>query len=103
MANVFKNYIASSVGTGGDTLTCPANSTITIIGMTLANIITSNIKVTSYCAVTYLTFETIITPGSSLIVVGGDQKVVLEAGDQLYNYSDTASSMDIVISYMLTT
>ena len=103
MANVFKNYIASSVGTGGDTLTCPANSTITIIGMTLANIITSNIKVTSYSTTTYLTFETIVTPGSSLIVVGGDQKVVLEAGDALSNYSDTNSSMDIVISYMLTT
>ena len=103
MANVFKNYIASSVGDGGDTLTCPANSTITIIGMTLANITASNIKVGSYCATSYLTYNTIITPGSSLIVVGGDQKVVLEAGDALSNYSDTNSSMDIVISYMLTT
>ena len=38
--------------------------------------------------------------GSSLVVVGGDQKVVLEASDVLKVTSDTASSADVSLSIL---
>jgi hypothetical protein len=38
--------------------------------------------------------------GSSLVVVGGDQKVVLEADDVLKVTSDTASSADVSLSIL---
>ena len=41
--------------------------------------------------------------GGALVAVGGDQKVVLEAGDIIKVASNTASSIDVVISYMETT
>jgi predicted 2-oxoglutarate/Fe(II)-dependent dioxygenase YbiX len=47
--------------------------------------------------------EAEIFEGGSLVAVGGDQKVVLEAGDILKVTSDTASSVDTLISYMETT
>ena len=41
-----------------------------------------------------------IPSGGSLIVVGGDQKVVLETGDGIFVTSDTASSADVVMSIL---
>ena len=109
MANVFKNYINSAVGTSPTGLACPAGGTITVIGMSLTNETASNIKVTSYVSDNsaskngYLAYDAIIPPGGNFVVIGGDQKVVLESNDQLLSYSDTLSSFSIVISYMLTT
>ena len=41
-----------------------------------------------------------IPVGSSLVVVGGDQKVVMEPGDTITVKSDTASSADVVLSHL---
>ena len=41
-----------------------------------------------------------IPVGGSLVVVGGDQKVVLEPGDAIKVTSDTASSADVVLSHL---
>jgi hypothetical protein len=38
--------------------------------------------------------------GGSLVIVGGDQKVVLEAADALKVVTSAASSADVVISYL---
>jgi len=38
--------------------------------------------------------------GGTLVVVGGDQKVVMEPGDALKVVSDTASSADVVMSHL---
>ena len=37
---------------------------------------------------------------SSLAVIGGDAKVVLEAGDGIRVQSNVASSIDVVLSYL---
>jgi hypothetical protein len=39
-----------------------------------------------------------VPPGSNIILVGGEQKVVLETGDSLTLRSNVASSVDIVLS-----
>ena len=38
--------------------------------------------------------------GGSLVAVGGDQKLVLETGDIIKVESDTASSIDTIVSVM---
>ena len=38
--------------------------------------------------------------GGALVAVGGDQKLVLETGDIIKVQSDTASSIDTIVSVM---
>jgi hypothetical protein len=52
-------------------------------------------------AVNYYLIETAVVPvGGSLVVVGGDQKVVLQASDILVAVTSAASSADVVASYL---
>ena len=41
-----------------------------------------------------------IPVGGALVVVGGDQKVVMEPGDAIKVTSDTAASADVVLSHL---
>jgi hypothetical protein len=92
MANVFKNSMTSGVGTTGVVAyTAPAATTTTIIGVSVANINSNNISVSvmardsSENKTVYLVKDALITPNSSTILVGGEQKIVLEANDFLSN------------------
>ena len=107
MANVFKNSITGSIGTTGvNVYTTPVATTSTVIGVSIANVNTSNINVsvmlrdTSGNKSVYLVRNALITPGSSVVLVGGDQKVVLEAGDFLSVTSSLASSADVIVSVL---
>lgn len=42
-----------------------------------------------------------VAVGGALVAVGGDQKVVLEAGDSITAYSSAASSVDAALSYLV--
>ena len=111
MANTFKNIGSASIGTSEVSVyTCPASTTSTIIGLTCANLTTTSpircsirLYDSSATAHYYIVKDAEIFEGGSLVVVGGDQKVVLEAGDIIKVSSNTASSIDCVISYMETT
>jgi hypothetical protein len=46
----------------------------------------------------YLCTGSLIPPGSNIILVGGEQKVVMKEGDYLTLRSDTAGSADIIVS-----
>ena len=48
----------------------------------------------------YLVKDAPIPVGGSLVVIGGDQKVVLEPGDRIKVTSNTASSADVVLSHL---
>jgi hypothetical protein len=105
MANVFKNSITGSIGTNGVIVyTTPAATTTTIIGVNVANVNSQNISVscmlkdTSANKSVYLVKDTLITPGSSAVLVGGEQKVVLEATDFLAVTSSVANSADVTVS-----
>ena len=41
-----------------------------------------------------------VLPGGALAIVGGDQKVVLEAGDTITAYASASNSADAVASYL---
>lgn len=79
-----------------------AVSSSTIIGLSVANITASTVTVGVYhydgANQTYIIKNAPIPPGSSLIVVGGDQKIVMVNGDSVYVVSDTASSVDVIMS-----
>ena len=106
MANSFKLSTASSVGTAEVSVyECPSATSTTIIGMTIANIINSQIAVNvkindGGASKIHLVKNAPIPAGGSLVVVGGDQKVVLEPTDVIIVQSDTTSSGDVTVSYL---
>jgi hypothetical protein len=111
MANAFKSKTDTGVGTSAATVyTCPASTETTIIGLTVANIATSQISVDVQLDAStrtsgaqdgvYLIKAAPVPVGSSLVVVGGEQKVVMEPGDTLKVTSDTASSADVALSIL---
>lgn len=107
MATVFKTATAADIGTSLTTVyTCPSSTTSTIIGLYLANQSGGAIECTlqfydsSSAAHISLLSSVEIPAQSTLAPVGGDAKVVLEAGDALKVQSNVSSSIDVVLSYL---
>ena len=107
MANTFKNAVSSAVGTSQTSVyTVPSATTTTVIGLTVSNIVASDISVdvvitdTSTTASVYLVKGATVPVGGALVPVGGDQKIVLEATDVIKVTSDTASSADVIVSVL---
>jgi hypothetical protein len=120
MANTFKAYTKSAVGTSTSTayeveLGGASTKTAIIIGIALSNIHSSPINVdvqidrpaTGTAAApsddVYLAKNIPIPSGSTLEVMAG-QKLILEyngtasAGDKIVVTSDTASSLDVIVN-----
>jgi hypothetical protein len=107
MANVFKNSVTGSIGiTNTKVYETPALSVSTVIGMSVSNVISNNISVNvtitdaSATQTRYLVRNGLIVEGSSMVVVGGDQKVVLESGDFISVVSSAAASADVIVSVL---
>ena len=107
MAANFKSVAAASVGTSLTTVyTCPSATTVTIIGLYLCNqsggAIEENVEFYDASYTTHIGIVSQIEiPGqSTLAPIGGDAKVVLEAGDAIKVQSNIASSIDVVLSYL---
>ncbi len=73
-----------------------------IIGINLANVTASAVNASVYIASGgnnyYIIKNAPIPSGSSLQVLDGGAKFVVQSGDRLYVVSDTASSIDAIIS-----
>ena len=107
MTNTFKNSINSSIGTTGvKVYEAPANSSATVIGVNVANANSNNISVSvmmrdiSANRVVFVVKDALIVPGSSTVLVGGEQKLVLESGDFLSVTSSLANSADAIVSVL---
>lgn len=99
MANVFKNYTSSGVGTSPTTVyTVPASTTAVVIGLNAANVETSQIAVDAQLAGAYLVKGAPIPANSALSLLDG--KIILETGDTVVVTSDTAASADIILSVL---
>jgi hypothetical protein len=110
MANSFKRKFTANIGTsfipiGGYSV--PANNTTTVIGLSIANTSNAGILVDVTLNNTtndfYVVKSAPIPAGGALVAVGGDQKVVMEAGDSINVKSDTADSADAILSILETT
>ena len=107
MANAFKNKTHRQIGT---TLTkieaydCPGSTETTIIGLTIANTSASAIEVDATLNDGtndfYIVKEAPVPVGASLVVIGGDQKVVLMPGDSVKVKSSAATSADAIMSIL---
>ena len=101
MAQDFERIIANGVGTGATTLRT-ADSDDAIVGIMVANVTSSQITVEVYVTVSSVDYHLIkdapIPAGSSLQVLDGGAKVVLQNGDILKVKSNTASSADVWVS-----
>jgi hypothetical protein len=105
MPNTFTSYVNKNVGTTAATVvTVGAGTQTTVIGMSCSNTTTSPVTVSAYItrsAVDYYLIKDAVVPvGGSLIIVGGDQKIVLTVSDALKVVSSAATSVDAVTSVL---
>jgi hypothetical protein len=107
MANDFKRKLSRSVGTSLTAVgsyTVGASTQTTVIGLTVANTTASQVLVDATLNDgsndTYIVKSAPVPAGGSLVIIGGDQKVVLETNDSIKVKSDTASSVDAVMSIL---
>ena len=104
MAQNFRNYLKRNTGTVAVDLLGGAVGSSTydcIVSLRLANTTTSTITVEVYITDTdnfYLIKNCPIVSGGSLELMDGGSKVVLQDGQQLFGKSDTASSLDTIVS-----
>lgn len=107
MASAFKSASSASIGTSLTSVyTCPSSTTSTIIGCYICNQSGGQIEATvefydaSSSTHVGLMHNTPVPSNSTQVVIGGDAKVVLEAGDIIKVQSNIASSIDCVLSYL---
>ena len=105
----FKSQVTPNIGTSGSpstiTATVSSGNTATLIGLSLANIVSTNITVSAKLnksggSSAFLVKDATVLPGGAIVIVGGDQKVVLEAGDTITAYASGSNSADAIVSYL---
>ena len=105
----FKSKVTPNIGTSGSastiTDTVSSGTTATLIGLSLANTTASNITVSAQLnksggSAAFLVKDATILPGGALAIVGGDQKVVIEAGDSISAYASASNAADAIVSYL---
>ena len=103
MAQDFRNVVARAQGTTAAAILTAGNYDA-VIGIRCPNILTETIKVDVYVvrssANYFLAKNTSIPPGCSLELIQGGSKIVLVSGDVLWHDCDTASGLDIWVSYI---
>lgn len=106
----FKSKVAANIGLAASPTTISnavaSGYAQTVIGLSLANTSGANITVSAKLlkadtSNSHLIKDATVMPGGALAIVGGDQKLVLEAGDSVVAWCSAASSADVVISYLL--
>ena len=108
MANTFTRKLSRLVGTSATsvgTYTVPASTTTIVVGLSVTNVtasaIAANVIILDNAAqTTRLVVNAPISAGSSLVVGGGDQKIVMVTGDRMFVQSSAASSIDTIMSIM---
>jgi len=101
MAQNFRRYTNNNVGTSAAT-SFTANSFDTVVGISIANVTASSVNADVFINDgtndIHLVKTAPIPSGSSLQVLDGGAKFVMQSGDALKIQSDTASSLDVWVS-----
>lgn len=107
MANTFTRKLENNIGTTPTKVgnyTVGASTSTVVIGLTVTNTtgsaITANVFLNNGVANTYIVANAPVGSGASLVLVGGDQKIVMITGDSMYVESSAATSIDTVMSIM---
>ena len=103
MAQNFRNDLQRNVGTSEVTLITGGDFDA-VIGIRCCNVVTSTILVDVFIENSsndhFLAKNVSVPPNSAIELIQGGAKIVLENGDVLKAKSDTASSLDIVTSFI---
>lgn len=101
MAQDFTRYKQRLVGTSAVTV-FTANSNDTVVGISIANVVSTTVLASVYINDGtndfYIVKSAPIPTGSSLQVLDGGAKIIVQSGDILKVVSDTASSLDVWVS-----
>ena len=101
MAQNFRRYINRNIGTSATTI-FTADSYDTIVGVNISNTTGSAVNASVYITNSTLDYYLIknapIPSGSALQVIDGGAKIIVQSGDALKIVSDTATSLDTVVS-----
>jgi len=101
MASVQTSYVNSEIGVSANTI-FTASATTALIGVQIANVITSPITVSLYVTRSgvdyYLIRESTVSVGGALAAIGGDVKHFLISGDVLKVVSSASSSAHCLTS-----
>jgi hypothetical protein len=105
MANTFKSNVAANIVTSGNTVyTCPSATQTTLIGLTLSNKSAGTITANVYLRRSSTDYSVIsnapLLTGSTLVPIGGEQKVVLQAADELKITTSANGSLDVIASLL---
>jgi len=105
MANTFKNYFLKNATTSAaNVYVAPASTQSTIIGMTIGNTtaspISANVTVVSAGTTYFMLQNATISNGGALVPIGGDQKLVMEAGDYMQVQTSATNSADVIVSVL---
>lgn len=105
MANIFTSTFSKNVGTTEVSVyTVPASTTTTVIGLSVSNVsnttVSADVYITRSGVDYYIGKGVNLLSGGVYIPVGGDQKVILLTGDILKVKSNTATSLDVVLSML---
>lgn len=107
MANAFKRKVSRQINgsTRVGNYVVPVNTQVTVIGLIISNTTQSAITVDCYLNDAssfnyYLLKDAPIPAGGSIVVVGGDQKVVMEPYDAIFVHPSTGNGADAVMSIL---
>ena len=107
MATVFKNVLKNDIGTSTTpVLVTGSNVNTTVIGLSLSNttesIVLASIKLEDTISGTsaYYIKNVLVPPDQSLRVINGGERLVLGPSTNVIITSNTASSLDLVLSYV---
>lgn len=105
MANTFKSYTDANIGTTiSDVYTVPASTVAVIIGCNLSNTtgdqVNASLIINKSVGDDVYLIRNIPIPNGSAFEFNSGNKIILTAGDKIQVISDTASSVDAIISVL---
>lgn len=107
MANIFYRKASANIGNTAQTVgsyTVASGAKTVVLGLTVSNTtgstINADVWINNGDDNFYLVKGAPISAGGALIPIGGDQKLVLQFNDNVKILSDSASSIDAVMSIM---
>ena len=109
MANTFAKHSSSSIGnvlTAIGSYTVGSNIGAVVIGLSVSNRSTSqvyaNVVINNGTNNYHLVSNALILEESTLVVAGGEQKIILQTGDSIRVNSSEPASVDAIMSIMET-
>jgi hypothetical protein len=107
MANTFYRKTLANIGLIANTVgsyTVGGGVTSVVLSLSIANTSGATVYASAFVAngasLTYIVKSAPVSAGGTLVVIGGDQKVVLQTNDNVKIVSDTVNSLDCVMSIM---